>query len=89
MYEIGPSDAALFFSELTATYSVRILPTAVEIWALEGYNVVLVLKHPGFHLDGGAEFWDWMYREITDSCGLELFSEHMVAHVIGKDPHPM
>ena len=31
----------------------------------------IVLKHLGFHLDGGAEFWDWMSRERNDSCGLE------------------
>ena len=38
--------------------------------------MALVLKHLGFHLDGGAEFWDWMYREITDSYGLELLLKH-------------
>ena len=44
--------------KLTATYSVRIRPTAVELWALAGCSVVLVLKHPSFNLDGDAEFWN-------------------------------
>ena len=42
-----------------------------EIWALEGCSVALVLKHPSFHLDGDAEFGDWVSRERNDSCGLE------------------
>ena len=33
--------------------------------------MAIVLQHPSFHLDGGAEFWDWMSRERNDSCGLE------------------
>ena len=49
-------NAALFFSELTTNYNILIRPTAVEIWTLEGCSVALVLKHPGFNLDGGAEF---------------------------------
>ena len=56
VYEIVPPDAALFFSELTATYNILIRPIAFEIWALEGWSVALVFKHPGFYLDGGAEF---------------------------------
>ena len=38
--------------------------------------MALVLKHLGFHLDGGAEFWDWNSREITDSCGLASLLNH-------------
>ena len=48
LYEIVPPDAALFFSELTVTYSVLIRPTAVEIWALESCSVALILKNLGF-----------------------------------------
>ena len=54
----APPDAVLLFPDLTATYNVRIRPTAVEIWALECCSVVIVLKHPGFHLDDAAEFWN-------------------------------
>ena len=88
LYEIFPPNVALFFSELIAIYSVLIGPTTVEIWALEGCSVVLVLKHLGFHLHGGAEFCDRISRERNDSCGLEQ-SLIMMGRVIGKDRHPM
>ena len=46
---MGPPNAALFLSKLGASI-------VVEIWALEGYSAALMLQHPVFYLDGGAEF---------------------------------
>ena len=71
MYGIALLNAALFVSDIIALYSVLIRPTTAEIWALEGYTVALVLKHPGFHLYGAAELWNWISRERSDSCGLD------------------